>query len=139
MTRRIELFCICCGPLFVLFFGVGWLVAGFVPPPSAADGPARIAEFYRTHADQLRVGMTLDLIGVGFAIAFIAALTEQLRRSISGSSILAKTQLIAGILLLVGVLVPVVVIATATIHPGRSPELPQVLNDNWRRGDIRLG
>jgi hypothetical protein len=47
MERRNELLAAWCGPLFVLFFGVGWLVAGLVPPPAATDGPARIADFYR--------------------------------------------------------------------------------------------
>ncbi len=129
MEQRNELLAAWCGPLFVLFFGVGWLEAGLVPPPAATNDPAKIADFYRVHAGQLRIGMLLALIGTGFAIPFIVALTRQLRQGSPGSTIWAETQLISGTLLLVGVLIPVVLIATATLRPGRSPELVQVLND----------
>jgi hypothetical protein len=129
MERRGELFAAWCGPLFVLFFGVGWLVAGLVPPPAATDSPAKIADFYRVHAGQMRAGMLLALIGTGFAIPFIVALTRQLRRGNPESTIWADTQLVAGTLVLVGVLIPVVLIATATLRPERSPDLDQALND----------
>ena len=128
MERKADLFCIWCGPLFVLFFGVGWLVAGFVPPPSAADGPVRIAEFYRAHLNELRLGMLLAQIGAGCAIPFVVVLSRHIDRHIPGSAILAKIQSMAGTLLLVGVFVPIVAIATATIIPG-DPELVLVLND----------
>jgi hypothetical protein len=129
MERRSELFAAWCGPLFVLFFGVGWLVAGLVPPPAATDSPAKIADFYRVHAGQMRAGMLLALTGTGFAIPFIVALTRQLRRGNPESTIWADTQLVAGTLVLAGVLIPVVLIATATLRPERSPDLDQALND----------
>jgi hypothetical protein len=129
MERRAERLGAWCGPLFVLFFGLGWLEARLVPPPAATDNPARIADFYRVHASQLRVGMLLALIGTGFAIPFIVSLTRQLLRGIPGAAHLAYTQLLAGALFLVGVLIPVVLIATAAFRPDRSPELTQALND----------
>jgi hypothetical protein len=129
MERRIEQFCIWCGPLFVLFFGVGWLVAGFVPPPSAADGPARVAAFYRAHRDGLRLGMLLAQIGAGCAIPFIVVLSRHIDRYIPGSAVLARIQSMAGTLLLFGLFVPIVAIATATDLQGHSPELLLVLND----------
>ena len=129
MERYIELSCILCGLLFVPFFGAGWLVAGFVPPLSAADGPARIAEFYIAHVDELRLGMLLAQIGAGCAIPFVVLLSQHIDRYIPGSAILAKIQSMAGTLLLVGLFVPIVAIATATILPGHSPELVLGLND----------
>jgi hypothetical protein len=128
MERRVERLGAWCGPLFVLFFGLGWLVARLVPPPAATDDPARIADFYRVHASQLRVGMLLALIGTGLGIPFVVALTRQLRRSSPGS-VWAETQFASGVIFLVGVLIPVVLIATAAFRPDRSPELTQALND----------
>jgi hypothetical protein len=129
MERRAELLGAWCGPLFVLFFGLGWLVARLVPPPAATDDPARIADFYRVHASQLRVGMLLALIGTGFGILFVVSLTRQLRRSGPASVPWAETQLVSGAIFLVGALIPVVLIATAAFRPGRAPELVQLLND----------
>jgi hypothetical protein len=129
MERHIELFCILCGLLFVLFFGAGWLEAGLVPPLSAADGPARTAEFYLAHVDELRLGMLLAQIGAGCAIPFVVVLSQHIDRYIPGSAILAKIQSMAGTLLLVGLFIPIVAIATATILPGHSPELVLGLND----------
>jgi hypothetical protein len=128
MERRIEQFCIWCGPLFVLLFGVGWLAADFVPPPSAADGPIRIAAFYSAHLDGLRLGMVLAMIGTGFAIPFVVVLSQQIDRYIPASAVLAKIQSMAGTVLLVGLIVPTVAIATATVVR-RSPELVLGLND----------
>jgi hypothetical protein len=129
MERRVEQVCIWCGPLFVLFFGVGWLVAGFVPPPSAADGAARIAALYRAHRDDIRLGMLLAQIGVGCAIPFVVVLSRHVDRCLPGSAVLAKIQSMAGTVLLVDLIVPIAAIATATIVPGQSPELLLGLND----------
>jgi hypothetical protein len=73
--------------------------------------------------------MVLAQIGTGFAVPFIVALTRQLRGGNPGRSILAEIQMVSGILLLVGVLVPVVIIAATATRPGRSPEFVQGLND----------
>jgi hypothetical protein len=67
--------------------------------------------------------MLLAQIGAGCAIPFVVVLSQHIDRYTSGSAILAKIQSMAGTLLLVGLFVPIVAIATATILPGHSPEL----------------
>jgi uncharacterized protein DUF4386 len=129
VERRVELLAIWCGLLFVLLVGLGLLEARLVPPPAATDGPARIADFYRVHASQLRLGMLLAAIGTGLGIPFIVSLTRQLRQGNSATALLADIQLVSGAIVLVGVLIPVVLIATAAFRPERSPALTQLLND----------
>lgn len=129
MERRAERLAAWCGPLFVLLLAAGLLVARLVPPPAASDSAARIADFYRLHAGQLRAGMLIALVGASLGIPFVVALTRQLRLANPRLAVLADTQLMAGIVFLIGVLIPVVLIATASFRTGRSPELTQLLND----------
>jgi hypothetical protein len=129
MERRAERLATWCGLLFVALVGLGLLEARLVPPPAATEGPARIADFYRVHASQLRLGMLLAAIGTGFGVPFIVALTRQLRRGSRETALLADIQLVSGAVVLVGILIPVVLIATAAFRPGRSPALIQLLND----------
>jgi hypothetical protein len=129
VERRAELLATWCGLLFVSLVGLGLLEARLVPPPAASDGAARIADFYRAHASQLRLGMLLALVGTGFGVPFIVSLTRQLRRANREAALLADIQLVSGALVLVGILVPVVLIAAAAFRPGRDPALTQLLND----------
>ena len=56
---RIQVWCLWCGAVFAVLFGVGIVLAGFVPPPSPADTAAQTQEFYRSNANAIRVGMVV--------------------------------------------------------------------------------
>jgi Domain of unknown function (DUF4386) len=131
MDRRIQLLCAWCGPAFLLLFVFGfWVIAGLVPPPSGTDSATQIADFYRSNADQLRVGMLLLLIGAPLFIPFNVLLALQLKRSDPRVGALANIQLLCGVVTMLEVLLPVVLIATAAFRPDRSPETTQLLNDS---------
>jgi Domain of unknown function (DUF4386) len=131
MERRIQLLFAWCGPVFLLFFLVGfWFVAGLVPPPSATDSAAQIASFYRANTDQLRVGLLLLLIGAPLIVPFSVLLALQLKRSDPRVAPLACVQLLMSVVTMLELLLPVVLIATAAFRPGRPPASTQLLNDS---------
>jgi Domain of unknown function (DUF4386) len=130
MDRRIQLLCAWCGPAFLLLFLLGfWVIGGLVPPPSAGDSARQIADFYRTNADQLRVGMLLLLIGAPLFIPFNVLLMLQLKRSDARVAPLAYVQLLCGVVTMLELLLPVVLMGTAAFRPDRSPDSTQLLND----------
>ena len=115
----------------MLLFVVGfWFIAGLVPPPSAADGALRIADFYHANASQLRLGLLLAMIATPLAVPFTVLLTQQLKRSDPRVAPLAYTQLICGTVLMFQILLSVVLIAVAAFRPDRAPGLTQLLNDS---------
>src|SRR5580704_18039695 len=108
MDRRIQLLCVWCGPAFLLLFVVGfWLLAGLVPPPEAEDSVVQIGSFYRSNAEQLRVGMLVLLI--------VAPL--------------AYVQVLLGVVTMLELLLPVILIGTAAFRPDRPLAQIQLLND----------
>ena len=128
--RRIQLACAWCGPIGLLLFVVGfWLVAGLVPPPSAADSAARIAAFYRDNATQLRLGLLIAMIASPLLIPFMVLLTLQIKRSDPRLAPLAYTQLVCGAILILEILISLVLMGVAAFRPERAPELTQLIND----------
>jgi hypothetical protein len=130
MDRRIETVCLWCGPAFLVCFVVGfWFVGGLVPPPSQALGADEIAAFYREHAESLRAGLLICLLGAPLLIPFTILLTMQLKRGNPRLAPLAYTQLLAGLLLVLEFMLPVILMGAAAMRPERSPESILVLND----------
>ncbi len=130
LERRIQLACAWCGPIGLLLFVIGfWLVAGLVPPPSAADGAARIAAFYRENQDQLRLGLLIAMIASPLLIPFMVLLTLQIKRSDPRLAPLAYTQLVCGAILILEILISLVLMGVAAFRPERAPELTQLIND----------
>jgi hypothetical protein len=130
MDRRIQLLCAWCGPAFLVLLLVGfWFIGGLIPPPSAADGAAQIAAFYRDNADQLRAGMLVALFAAPLLIPFLVLLSMQLKRSDPRLAPLAYTQLALGVVSMLEVLLPVMLIGVAAFRPDRAPDSTLLLND----------
>lgn len=130
MDRRIQLLCVWCGPAFLLLFVVGfWLIAGLVPPPEAEDSVVQIGSFYRSNAEQLRVGMLVLLIGAPLMVPFNVLLALQLKRSDPRVAPLAYVQLLLGVVTMLELLLPVILIGTAAFRPDRPLAQIQLLND----------
>jgi hypothetical protein len=116
--------------VFLLLFLVGfWAIGGLVPPPSPAQGAAKIAAFYREHTDQLRAGLLICMIATPLMVPFIVLLTLQLKRSDPRLAPLAYTQLACGLVLMLLILLPVTLMALAAFRPERPPESTQLIND----------
>jgi len=130
MNRRAQLACAWCGPLFLLFFGVGMVpLAGFVPPPAANDTARQIVRLYTSHHDRRQAGLVLMMCATGFIGPWVAVISTQLRRIGERVRALVYSQLATGASLIIVVLAPVMVMIVASFRPERDPQITQALND----------
>lgn len=130
IDRRLQLLCAWCGPLFLLLFLLGFLVAGLIPPPSPSDDTIQIAAFYREHADRLRVGLLIAMIATPLMVPFLVLLTLQLKVANPRLAPLAYAQLICGVVVMFLLLLPIALMALAAFRPDRPPESTQLINDS---------
>lgn len=128
-NRGSQLLCAWAGPVFVLVFLAGLLVAGFVPPPSPALGAERIADEIVRDREQIRAGLILALASVGLYAFFSAGLSVQLKRIEGLHSPMTYAQLGLGVLAVLLVIFPLMWLLTATYRPGRSEDLIHLLSD----------
>jgi hypothetical protein len=122
--------CAWCGVACPVLFMIGfWMVAGFIPPPSPASSAHEIAEFYRSNADSIRIGMILSMIAAGLTGPFVAALTHQMRRIEGGFRVLTILQFIMGALLVLEFILFLMFWQVGAFRAERSDESIQLIND----------
>jgi hypothetical protein len=127
---RIQVWCLWCGAVFAVLFGVGIVVAGFLPPPSPANTAAQIQDFYRSNATAIRAGMVVMTLAAPFLAVWGCAVTAQASRTEKGVPILTCLQLMAiGIGTLIAMVIPMIW-AVAAFRPGDvDAATTQTLND----------
>ncbi len=82
--------CAWTGPIFIALFLIGYIgLAGFMPPISPADSPELVANYYKENALSLKFGLVLMMIGLGFSMPFLAAMTVQLKKICSPAVVLS--------------------------------------------------
>jgi hypothetical protein len=64
----------------VAVFFLGFVFAGFIPPPSPSRTPAAVAAFYVQHANGVRFGMVLTLVSGMFVMPMVGVISAQIRR-----------------------------------------------------------
>jgi hypothetical protein len=129
MSKRLQIGCAWCGPVFAVVFFAGMLCAGLLPPPSPHDTTAEVARFWRDHPDLTRLGLWLMLVAGGLTAPFGAQLCVTLRRIERGESPMSFLQAIGAACGVMAILVPTMIFMAASFRPERSPELVKLLND----------
>jgi hypothetical protein len=130
VDRRTQIGCAVSGLLGGLLIGVGLLaVARIVPAPSASWDAARIASYFSSNRDQLRVGLLLAMLGVSLMLPMLVLIALLLKRSDPRVAPLAYTQLVAGATFMMLFLIPVLLWGAAVFRPDRSPGSTQAIND----------
>lgn len=129
MTRRHQLICVACGPIFVVSWLLGlWVFAGFVPPPSPEDTAEETARMFAEDKNSIRFGLLLTMIGSAFVAPFLAVLTVQLKRIEGRWSPFTYTNLICSVLVLVLLILPMSVLQAAAFRE-RDPAEDRLIAD----------
>ena len=63
-----------------VLFGIGFLIAGFIPPPSPDDSAQQIAAMYSEDPTAIRIGLIFTLISSALLGPYFAVLTVQMQR-----------------------------------------------------------
>jgi len=130
MNTRNQLLCAWSALIFTLMFMVGFqLVAQFVPPLSPEVSAADITAMYQARTWQIRLGLFMMLTSCGFACAFIALISTQMKRMEGSPHILSYVQLGAGTAGVPFLIMPILIWTVAAFRPERDPELMLLLND----------
>src|SRR5262249_32730210 len=118
-----------CGLAAMVLMFAGLVVAQWLPPPRPTESAHQIASMYRAHAVTIRVGILLCTLGAGLLGPFMAMISVQLRRIEGRSPVSAYCQLTLGGLLILELIYPLMILATAAFRPDRPESAVQTLND----------
>lgn len=113
----------------IVLVAIGFILAGFIPPPLPSNNAAHTAHMYRTHATGIRFGMILVMYGSTLLMPFAAIITIQMRRIEGRYPVLALTQFGVGSLFVLEFIYLAFFWITGTYRAERSPEIVQTLND----------
>ncbi|WP_181781127.1 hypothetical protein [Pseudonocardia pini] len=127
---RMQEICALAGPGAIVVALVGWLVAGVLPrPPAADDSTADIVAFYGENPTAVRLGLALAVLGLSGIGALTAVISIRMVQMPGQSPVAAFLQMISGAVTWVMLIVPLVIMNVAAFRPDRTPELTVTLND----------
>jgi hypothetical protein len=129
MNLRDQWICLWLVPVFGIVIAAAFYISGFVPPLSPTLGANEVAEFYRTHLEQIRAGMiTVNLCGVMF-IPFYMVITVQMMRMGTPTQAFAFAYLSAAASAQSIFVMGDLFWSVAAFRPERDPNLTLLLND----------
>jgi len=117
------------GQVGLLLTFVGMLLARWVAPPRPSESADQIARMFQTHTSAIRLGMVLALFGAALLGPYIAMVSVHLRRIKGSSPASAYCQMTLGGLLILELIIPWMILATAAFRPDRPAADVQLLND----------
>jgi hypothetical protein len=130
MNLRVQRFCAWCGYAFLVALIIGFLIAGFVPPPSPAAGPDQIAEMFRDNTLRIRVGMCICIFAAPFLLLpWGGAVVTQMRRLEGPGGPLTYGWIMAQVLTIFVGTLSLLIWAVTAFRPEASPESFQRFND----------
>ena len=129
MSKRVQLACAWCGPIFALVFFAGMLLAGLLPPPGPSDTTSEVADFWRDNPDLTRLGLLMMLIAGGLTAPWGALIAVMLKRIEGPESPMTYVQIIGAAAGVLAILIPTMIFMVAAFRPDRNPDLTQTLND----------
>jgi hypothetical protein len=112
--------------IFALGF---WVLAGFIPPPSPALSAAQITHQFQGNTTGIRVGIVLMEFGSALLLPWCGAIAVQMKRIEGRHTVLTYTQLMAGALLVLEFIYPIMFWLVAAFRPNESALVVQRFND----------
>jgi len=131
-SRLTQKLCIWAGPAMGVLFVLGFLIAGFFPPPSPDQTAAEVAAMIDRDRTAIRLGIVLCLASCGLLMPFMTAFTVQMRRIEGTRPILAYTQLALATMATIEFVIPYVFMLVSTYRPDTDPDVTRALFDlSW--------
>lgn len=125
-----ELFGALCGPLYIIFMGIGlWAIAGFFPSQPPMWGAEQIASIFREDYIYIRLGFCIQVVAAFFYCGFTGIISKVLYRIEGSGSWLAFANAVAGCVNVIFTTFPAVIWILAAFRPERDAELIYLLND----------
>jgi hypothetical protein len=129
-TSRNLMLLVWTGPVGIALVLLGWMVfAGFLPPPSPALPPNRVAEVWADHTNLKRLGMILCIWGGCLYVPFTVAVGILLRRSETGDRVLSTAQTALGTFGTVFFSLNFLMLAVVAYRPDQPVQVIQPLHD----------
>ena len=118
------------GVAFIVLFGIGFAVAGFIPPaPSPGDSAHDAAQLFRDRAVPIRVGLIIMMYASALLTTWGIPITIQMRRIEGRDGPLSWAQVLFSALFTLEFIIPIMVLQAATFRPERSDESIQLMSD----------
>ena len=130
MNIRNQLICAWSVPVFMVVLGVGFgLLAGFIPPTPPSDNAQEVADFYRDNTQLIRTGIVLTMLGGALLVPWVSVFAHQLARVEGQPAVFARTQMLAGAMVALIIVIPCMLWSAAAYRAERDPELVLMLSD----------
>lgn len=130
MNSTAQRVCVWCGPVMIVVWLGGFLIAGFLPPPDPGASAATIRDMFVDDTFRIRLGLLITMLAAALLVPFSAVIAAQIRRIEGPHQVLASTQLASGALLSVEFIVPIMVLLTAAYRPSEiDPSVVRMLDD----------
>lgn len=129
MNTRIMKLCAWSGVASIVVVAIGFVFAGFIPPPSPSDDAAQTAQLYRDNANGIRFGMILVMYGSSLLMPFSAMIALQMRRIEGRFAVLALTEFGMGAVFVLEFIYLAFFWITGTYRTDRPDAIVQTLND----------
>lgn len=129
VSRSIQKACVWAGPVMGLLFVVGFVIAGFFPPPSPNATATEVAALIERNRTAIRVGVVICLASCPLLMPFLASFTIQMRRIEGVRPIMAYTQLALGALATIEFVIPYIFMLVSTYRADQSPDVTRALYD----------
>jgi hypothetical protein len=128
-VRGTQRACAWSGVAFTALFAAGFLIAGFLPPPSPHQSAIQTAELFRHDATRIRIGLQIAWSASLLFLPFVALLSQLMKRSEGEFAPMAYTQLAAGLGSVMVFVLPLWNVQAAGYRADRAPQTIQALSD----------
>jgi hypothetical protein len=145
-SKAAGLFGVISGGALLNFIGIGFLCAGFIPPPG--PGAADVtAAYFRDDVDLKRLGVILTIVGGTMFLPFGAAVADRIRHVKGIGPVAAMTEFGAAIVAATLMMTFLTMILVGLLRPDMPDSIYQVLNHMcwlgliglWQPGALQAG
>lgn len=128
MTKTVHKVCIYSLGIAMTSLTIAFVLTHVLPPQSPTEDAQAIADYYRSHTTQIRIGAIIGSIGAMFYAPFSAAIAWEVKR-LTRNTEAGYVQIILGVIATWGLASPWTDFMAAAFRPDRPAEIIHALYD----------